>query len=87
MFELDDEAQWILGRPNFWCAGIARRLRQIGHKINERAEDEQAAVIHWMLGLREIHGDGWREAGAATLRIATAPKPGFRPDPDPASTT
>jgi len=67
MFELNDETRWILGRPNFTCAGIARDLRVLGQDIKQRAEDEQAAVIHWMLTLYEAHGAGWREAADRVL--------------------
>jgi hypothetical protein len=49
MLDLNDETRWILGRPNFSCIGFANRLRQLGHEIENKAEDEQAAVIHWML--------------------------------------
>lgn len=61
MIELNEETKFILGRPNFWCASIAGRLRQLGHKIQNKAEDEQAHVIHWMLELYEKHGSEWRD--------------------------
>ena len=73
MIALDDETRWILGRPNFWCAPIARLLRVLGHRIEERAEDEQAATIHWMLSLYEEHGAGWRDKGREYLRAAAPP--------------
>jgi hypothetical protein len=73
MFELDDETRWILGRPNFWCGGLARTLRKMGHQINERAEDEQAAVIYWMLTLYMQYGDKWREEGAALIKSVIYP--------------
>jgi hypothetical protein len=57
---LDDETRWILGRPNFICGPIARDLRRAGHQIDEKAEDEQAAVILWMLNLYLKHGRAWR---------------------------
>lgn len=68
MVELNDETRWILGRPNFWCAPIARCLREMGHSIEERSEDEQAAVIYWLLCLYENHGDKWREVSKQLLR-------------------
>lgn len=67
LFVLDDEVRWILGRPNFWCAPIAAKLRRLGHEIQERAEDEQAVVIHWMLGLYLEHGDKWPEVARRVL--------------------
>jgi hypothetical protein len=76
MFELDDETRWILGRPNFMCAPIARQLRAKGHVIAEKAEDEQAVAIHWMLCLHEEHGASWRDHANAYLKAETDPSPG-----------
>ena len=63
MIELNEDTRFILGRPNFWCGSIARRLRELGHKIEEKAEEEQAYVIYLMLGLYEKHNgnDGWKQ--------------------------
>lgn len=72
MFEFNEHTEFILGRPNFWCAGIANRLRQQGQKIASKAEGEQAAVIFWMLQQYEKHGENWREEGEKLL--ATSPK-------------
>lgn len=67
---LDDETRWILGRPNFWCASVAQVLREDGHAIKTKAEEEQAAVIHWLLNLYLQHGDQWRDvAQQETKRI------------------
>ena len=66
--ELDEQTRWILGRPNFTCASFANSLRKLGHKINDKAEDEQAAVIHWMLCLYHKHGEGWRTEGEEILK-------------------
>lgn len=71
MIELNDETRWILGRPNFACAGIAEKLRQQGKKIERKAEHEQAAVIHWMLETYKLYGDSWREHGE---RLLNTPK-------------
>ena len=57
---MDEEIRWILGRPNFTCAGIAAWLREAGHEIKFRSEDEQAAVIYWMMNLYLEHGAEWR---------------------------
>lgn len=59
--ELNDETRFILGRPNFWCGSVAPIFREGGHTIPKKAEDEQAHIIHWMLGLYAKHGDGWKE--------------------------
>ncbi|MBW1791576.1 MAG: hypothetical protein JRJ14_04790 [Deltaproteobacteria bacterium] len=41
--KLDSETIAILGRPNFACAGIARRLHDLGlYEVKTSAEDEQA---------------------------------------------
>lgn len=58
--ELNNETKFILGRPNFWCGQISHILREKGHNIPRKSEEEQAHVIHWMLGLYEQHGDNWR---------------------------
>ena len=67
MFEFNEQIEFILGRPNFWCGAIAHKLVKLGHKIPTKAEAEQAAVIYWMLDLYEKHGDGWREEGEKIL--------------------
>ncbi len=70
MVPLNDETRWILGRPNFMCIGTAKVLRMMGHQIAERAEDEQAAAIYWMLCLYENHGERWREVAAQLVEEA-----------------
>lgn len=60
-FDFDDEVRWILGRPNFACVPLAMLLRKLGHDIKLKAEDEQAAVLHFMLNLYFKHGNSWRE--------------------------
>jgi hypothetical protein len=72
MIPLNDDTRWILGRPNFVCGGIAAALRRLGHPIREKAEDEQAEVIHWMLSLYEEHGADWNQVAAAVLTEARA---------------
>ena len=68
MIELDDEVRWILGRPNFACRDTAQALRLMGHDIKTKAEDEQAASIHWMMCLYEEHGDKWRKEGGKLIK-------------------
>lgn len=65
---LDEEVRWILGRPNFWCASIAEQLRRSGRSIAKKAEEEQAAVIHWFLTLYLEHGAKWPDVAADELR-------------------
>jgi len=59
--ELNADLIDILGRPNFACAQIADVLRADGKVIKERSEDEQAAVIHWMLNIYIRDPIKWRE--------------------------
>jgi len=59
MLKFDDEIEFILGRPNFWCGPVARRLREQGHNIKEKSEVEQAHVLYWMMSLYEQHGKEW----------------------------
>ena len=82
MPELDDNLRLILGRPNFSCITIAKALRIAGHAIEQKAEHEQAAVIHWLLGFYFSHGDNWIDASRAALKdmrdaamLAAAPSP------------
>jgi hypothetical protein len=68
MLRFDDEVEAILGRPNFACIAIAKSLRLKGHKIKEKAEAEQSAVLYWMLTLYEEHGKNWKEKGDDYLK-------------------
>lgn len=67
MIPLNNETKWILAQTPVSCHGIATRLRKQGHSIEETPEAEQAAGIHWMLGLYEQHGLAWREKGHQAL--------------------
>lgn len=58
--ELNKELISILGRPNFACARIASTLRSKGFKCPEKAEEEQALVIHTLLTFYDRYGDGWQ---------------------------
>ena len=67
--ELTPELASILGTMCFQCIHFAQALRAAGHQIKTRAEDEQAAVLHWMLGHYFRHGDdGWRKAAAEEMK-------------------
>lgn len=72
--ELNDQSRDILGRICFQCVGIARVLRESGQPVKTRAEDEQAATIHFLLNKYLEHGDDWRakadeELGRLVARI------------------
>jgi len=60
--EYTEDIRFILGRPNFWCGAKAIILRQRGHEIPRKAEDEQAYVIYWMLNMYKLHGGRWKKA-------------------------
>ncbi len=68
--EFDKEVEWILGRPCFVCGPIAHRLNELGHNIKPHAEEEQAAVLFWMLGLYEKHGAVWQQKAGEELQQA-----------------
>ena len=65
--ELTPDLIEILGRPNFACGEIAHAMRAGGQDIPRKAEGEQAAVIHWMLGFYLEHGPDWRMAAGNAL--------------------
>lgn len=69
--ELTEDLREILGRPNFTCHFIAKALRVMGHSIAHKSEDEQAVVIHWLLGICLKHGPDWRQRAAAELEEAS----------------
>lgn len=69
---LNEDTQDILGRPNFTCIRIAQRLRELGVDIKKRAENEQAAVVHFLLNMYEQHGTAWRERTEEYLRATSA---------------
>ncbi|WP_122975155.1 Lar family restriction alleviation protein [Pseudomonas fulva] len=69
--ELTDDLREILGRPNFTCHFIAKALRIMGHSIAPKSEDEQAVVIHWLLGHYLKNGSDWRLRAEAELKSAS----------------
>ncbi len=58
---LDNDLKFILGRPNFMCANIANRLRQMGYECEKKAETEQALVLHTMVTFYENDKVNWKE--------------------------
>jgi hypothetical protein len=67
MIELNETTRKILGRPNFMCMELAKALRLKGHDIAEKSEDEQAAVIHWLLCLYEEYGEDFGKKASEYL--------------------
>ena len=59
--EMDEDIKFILGRPNYFCGKIARRLRELGHECERNVEDEQALVIHTMLTYYYKYGKNWKD--------------------------
>lgn len=73
--EMNDALRFILGMPNFQCAGIAASLRTDGQEIARKAEAEQAAVIHWLIKTALDRPDDWKVwAGEELERIAKEAK-------------
>lgn len=69
---LNADVREILGMPNFQCGPLAHVFQAAGADIKRRSEDEQAFVLHWLLGLYAKHGTGWRAAAAEELDEARA---------------
>lgn len=67
---LNNELIEILGRPNFQCIQLASALRSGGQEIANRAENEQAAVIHFLLGHYLADPNQWAENASATIDAA-----------------
>ncbi|PWE13034.1 hypothetical protein [Alcaligenes faecalis] len=67
---LNDDLIAILGRPNFLCAQLADILRSGGQEIAKRAENEQAAVIHFLLGHYLADPAQWAEKANAAIDAA-----------------
>lgn len=71
---LNDDLIAILGRPNFTCSHLAELMRKSGDEIRRKSEHEQAAVIHWFLGIYLEYGDKWEGIAKADIqsRVAAA---------------
>ena len=69
MIKFDETVKEILGCPNFACARIAQVLRKKGKQIAQKAEDEQAHVLYWMLTVYEEHGEKWIEEAEKYLKL------------------
>ena len=59
--KIPDDEKNILGRPNFACASIAHRMRDMGFEVATKAEAEQALVIFTMLEFYKEHGKDWAD--------------------------
>lgn len=66
--ELSDDLREILGRPNFMCCKIANAFRLAGRaEIPNKAEAEQAYVLHWLVKLALDHPGDWRKVADGIL--------------------
>jgi hypothetical protein len=74
---LDDHTRMLLGRPNFARAKTAQRMRELEHKIEHRAGDEQAAVLHLNLTMYQKHGTASLENANAYLESGPAAQMGL----------
>ncbi|MGG7139835.1 hypothetical protein [Klebsiella aerogenes] len=70
--ELNDNLIAILGLPNFTCAHLAELLRKSGEDIKRKSEHEQAAIIHWFLGIYLEHGDKWEGIAKSDIQARAA---------------
>lgn len=71
---MDEDMGKILGMPNFACVGVSQALRATGVEIKNRAEDEQAAVIYFLLKHYLASPITWRDDAATELALALAAK-------------
>lgn len=69
---LTPDLRLILGMPNFVCGPYAHLFREAGRDIPRKSEEEQAFVLHWLLGLHAEHGERW--AAVADEQLAAARK-------------
>lgn len=61
----------VLGMMLWETGPIAHALRISGQDIARKAEDEQAAVLHWLVGFVLRHGPEWGRHAAAALHELT----------------
>ena len=70
MPELTDDLRYIFGLMCFQCITYAQALRGMGHTIANKAEDEQAATIHWLYGHYLRDPDNWRTNAITEIKAA-----------------
>lgn len=71
---LTQELREILGYPNYQCGPMAHAYQAIdeyvgadGVELKKRAEDEQAFILHKLVGLWFRHGETWRAHAIAEI--------------------
>lgn len=65
--EMTPELREILGMMIFNSGPLAHAFRAAGYDIKPRAEDEQAFILHWLIGLALEHGAEWKRHAADAL--------------------
>ncbi|WP_421405503.1 hypothetical protein [Agrobacterium fabrum] len=70
--ELTGDLKTVLSKMLWETGPIAEFLRAGGEKIPNRAEDEQAHVLHWLIKILLKHGDDYRTAAVEHLRKCDA---------------
>ncbi|MDO8778881.1 MAG: hypothetical protein Q7K57_61215 [Burkholderiaceae bacterium] len=64
---LTDSLREVLGTPVHTMVPLVRLLQLLDPTVKHRYEDEQAALLHWMLTLWFQHGDDWRAAAGVEV--------------------
>ena len=64
---MNPDLERILGIMCFECIHFAQALRMAGQPIATKAEAEQAATIHWLLGHYFRSGANWRVAATVDM--------------------
>ncbi|WP_175706815.1 hypothetical protein [Burkholderia ambifaria] len=70
--ELTDDLRHVLGFPNFRCGPYAHLMRAVGADIAEKAEDEQAHVLHWLVKMVIDNGERWADVAGDELEAMRA---------------
>lgn len=65
--ELTPDLREILGMMIYSTAPIAHAFQKAGAKIEQKAEEEQAFILFWLLGLYLKHGSEWRKHAAQEI--------------------
>lgn len=66
--ELTDDLRFILSMMMWTTGPMAHALRDGGQDIKRKAEEEQAEVMHWLIGLALEHGSEWRAKASDRIR-------------------
>lgn len=69
--ELTPPLRRVLGMMLWETGPIAHAMRATGRDIARKAEDEQAIVLHWLIGFVLEHGADWEKHAAIALRQMT----------------